>query len=138
MSKETLRGPDFLVIGAARAGTTWLHRVLRRHPALWLAPVKELHYFDKLSRTRTWLDARERRRVKWKNLASIDLWHLSYLLGARSDTWYAHLFHTAQQQGLIAGEITPTYAGLDGEKFRRIRDINSEIKLIYVMRDPLD
>ena len=41
------RGPDFLVIGAQRAGTTWLHRVLSEHPALWLTPVKELHYFDK-------------------------------------------------------------------------------------------
>ena len=28
------KGPDFLVIGAQRAGTTWLHRVLRQHPAL--------------------------------------------------------------------------------------------------------
>src|SRR4029079_17348643 len=92
------RGPDFLVIGAQRAGTTWLHRVLRQHPALWLPPVKELHYFDKLNRTRTWLDAKERSRVIYRNLERIDRWHLSYLLGARSDTWYAHLFHSAQQE----------------------------------------
>src|SRR5947207_15861690 len=38
--------PDFLGIGAARAGTTWLHSNLRRHPQIWLPPVKELHYFD--------------------------------------------------------------------------------------------
>ena len=54
---EKPRDPDFLVIGAYRAGTTWLHRVLRQHPALWLPPGKELHYFDKPGRTHTWFDA---------------------------------------------------------------------------------
>ena len=42
-------GPHFIVIGAQRSGTTWLHRVLSQHDQLWLTPVKELHYFDKQS-----------------------------------------------------------------------------------------
>ena len=62
-SRKVGKGPDFLVIGAQRAGTTWLHRVLRQHPSLWLAPVKELHYFDKLDTVRTCLDPKERRRL---------------------------------------------------------------------------
>jgi len=37
--------PDFLVIGAARAGTTALFELLRQHPSLYLPPEKELHYF---------------------------------------------------------------------------------------------
>jgi len=138
MSKETPRGPDFLVIGAQRAGTTWLYRVLRQHPALWLPPVKELQYFSNLNRKRTWLDADERRRVKLKNLEAFDLWHLRYLLGARSDVWYARLFHEAQQRGLIAGEVTPSYAVLNKGTFRHIQRMNSQIKLIFVMRDPVD
>jgi hypothetical protein len=40
------RLPDFLGIGAQKAGTTWLYQVLRVHPGVWLPPVKELHYFD--------------------------------------------------------------------------------------------
>jgi hypothetical protein len=135
MRKGSLRGPDFLVIGAQRAGTTWLHRVLQQHPALWLPPVKELHYFDKLKRKRTWLDPHERRRVRPK---TIDLWHLSYLLGRRTDRWYAWLFHKAQARGLFAGEVTPTYAVLEEEVFRRIHRMNSDIKLAFVMRDPVD
>jgi hypothetical protein len=138
MSKETPRGPDFLVIGAQRAGTTWLYRVLRQHPLLWLPPVKELKYFGNLSRKRTWLDANERRRLKLRNLESFDLWHLRYLLGVRSDGWYARLFHEAQQRGLIAGEVTPSYAVLDVDTFRRIQRLNSKIRLIFVMRDPVD
>ena len=38
--------PDFLGIGAAKTGTTWLHHNLRAHPGLHLPDVKEVHYFD--------------------------------------------------------------------------------------------
>jgi hypothetical protein len=138
MKSEGPRGPDFLIIGAQRAGTTWLHRVLGQHPALWFPPIKELHYFNQLARKRTWLDAGERRRVKLRNLKSFDRWHLSYLLGLRSDEWYARLFYVAQRRGLVAGEITPSYAVLNEEGFRRIRRLNRDIKLIFVMRDPVD
>ncbi len=38
--------PRFLVIGAQKAGTTWLDRNLRTHPQIWVPPEKEIHYFD--------------------------------------------------------------------------------------------
>lgn len=40
------RLPDFLVIGAQRAGTTSLAQALGLHPEVWMAPGKEIHYFD--------------------------------------------------------------------------------------------
>jgi hypothetical protein len=135
MSKDRPRGPDFLVIGAQRAGTTWAHQILRRHPSLWLPPVKELHYFDKPARTRTWLDPYERRRIQ---VSSFDPWHLRYLLGKRSDKWYARLFHRAQMRGLVAGEVTPDYAVLGTDVFERIKHMNPKIKLVLTMRDPID
>lgn len=128
-------GPDFLVIGAQRAGTTWLHKVLSEHPALWLTPVKELHYFDKPHRTRTWLDPHERRRVQPR---AYDLWHLRYLFGRRSDEWYSGLFHKAQSRGYLAGESTPDYAVLNDKGLQSIRRVNSKVKLIFVLRDPVD
>ncbi len=39
--------PDFLGIGAVKAGTTWLHRNLYRHPELFLCVKKPVWYFDK-------------------------------------------------------------------------------------------
>jgi len=40
--------PNFLGIGAQRAGTTWLHAQLRSHPAIYLPTRrKELHFFDR-------------------------------------------------------------------------------------------
>lgn len=38
--------PNFLIIGAQKAGTTWLLRQLRQHPDIYMPP-EELHYFDK-------------------------------------------------------------------------------------------
>jgi hypothetical protein len=46
LSKEGLTLPDFLGIGAQRAGTTWLHQNLRCHPQIYLPKKKEQHYFD--------------------------------------------------------------------------------------------
>jgi Sulfotransferase family len=132
------RGPDFLIIGAQRAGTTWLHRVLRQHPSLWLPPVKELHYFDRLDIKRTILNSKERRRVGLKRLMSLDPWLISYWFRSRDDEWYASLFRGAQAKGLLAGEITPAYATLSEPVLRRIRGMNEKIRLVFVMRDPVD
>jgi hypothetical protein len=41
--------PDFLCIGAQKAGTTWLHRNIVQHPDVWMPPVKEIHYFNRPS-----------------------------------------------------------------------------------------
>ena len=38
--------PDLLVIGAQKAGTSWLHETLSQHPKIWVPPFKELHFFD--------------------------------------------------------------------------------------------
>jgi len=48
-STQTLCLPDFLCIGAQKAGTTWLFTNLRSHPGIYLpeeALHYDLHYFD--------------------------------------------------------------------------------------------
>ena len=45
----TASGPDFLCIGAQKAGTGWLYEQLRHHPDFWMPPMKELHYFDRIA-----------------------------------------------------------------------------------------
>lgn len=66
--------PDFLVIGAQKAGTSWLYRNLKYHKQVWLPPVKELHYFDTLKRKKNKTDAIDnnktfrRESIFWKQL----------------------------------------------------------------------
>ena len=39
--------PDFICIGAVKAGTSWLHRKLRLHPQVFMPLKKPVGYFDR-------------------------------------------------------------------------------------------
>ncbi|UZS00179.1 sulfotransferase domain-containing protein [Chondrinema litorale] len=43
---ENQKKPNFLIIGAPRAGTTWIDKNIRCHPEIYLPPKKEVHFFD--------------------------------------------------------------------------------------------
>jgi hypothetical protein len=45
MSRESIT-LDFVGVGAARSGTSWLARCLAEHPDVFIPDVKELHFFD--------------------------------------------------------------------------------------------
>jgi hypothetical protein len=117
-----------------RAGSTWLFQVLNRHPQIWMPPIKELHYFDNGSRSR-WYRHFRMRQLPAKMPTR---WDLRYFFRLRSDAWYASLFREGRQQGLLTGEITPAYAGLDDSHFERMLALNPDIRFIFQMRDPLD
>ncbi len=38
--------PNFIGIGAPKAGTTWFFRCLNDHPEVFMAPIKETNFFD--------------------------------------------------------------------------------------------
>ena len=40
----------FFGVGAAKAGTTWLHRQLSEHPECHFRTIKELHYFSAIEK----------------------------------------------------------------------------------------
>ena len=48
MNLDSVRdcGPDFLCVGAQKAGTSWLYKQLSGHPDFWMPPWKELHYLN--------------------------------------------------------------------------------------------
>ena len=133
-------GPHFIVIGAQRSGTTWLHRVLSQHDRLWLTPVKELHYFDKQSINLGVLNKYVRHRARfwsWKRAAIDPRWFGRYWFLPRGDEWYAKLFRRARARGKITGEITPAYAALSDQKWDQIYSLFPDVRLIFVMRDPI-
>ncbi|HEY1449739.1 MAG TPA: sulfotransferase [Solirubrobacteraceae bacterium] len=45
MSTDTLRKPDFFIVGHQKCGTTALYEMLKRHPQIYLPDVKEPRYF---------------------------------------------------------------------------------------------
>ena len=148
--------PDFLCIGAERAGSTWLYKNLQKHPEIWLPPVKEIHYFDeqeKLGSVNIWqrffdknssLNRRWRRILKnqlSKQLTSNSLdrsnlrWYLNYFFQPRNEQWYASLFPPNSNQK--TGDITPAYSTLSKESVARIYHFIPKAKIIFILRNPI-
>lgn len=142
--------PHFLVIGAQKAGTTWLDRNLRTHPQIWLPPEKEIHFFD-LPRpfpfaalqyapdhaVRHWARHRlQRDLAKVERREQTEEWYRKYYYSLRSWNWYRSLF--APKEGQIAGESTPRYATIPRRKIAAIRRRMPNLKIIYLLRDPID
>jgi hypothetical protein len=105
--------PDFLVIGAEKAGTTWLHDILRAHPDLFLPEVKELHFFNRFDSTGREIDNYRRRGLSWYDLHFAD---------APDDA--------------TSGEATPMYL-CDPEAPGRIHRTLPEARFIVLLRDPV-
>ena len=125
--------PDFLCVGAQKAGTSWLYRQLVEHPDFWMPPVKELHYFDELSRTPSVASAHARDGRDLRFLESIKR------LSARSHLdleLYARLF--AAKEALLSGDITPAYSMLNDELIERIVSYFPNLKVIFLARDPVE
>jgi hypothetical protein len=146
-----LRYPDFLCIGAQKAGTTWLDHNLRRHPRLWLPPIKELQYFSQLHlpSTRNWttrhrVAAGSRALERYIEDTPAADWDCPLIAriadiasGAISDEWYGSIFGLAPR-GRICGEITPDYATLPEEGVRHVVRLSPAVKVIFLMRDPIE
>ena len=143
MSEETA-GPDFLCIGAQKAGTGWLYEQLREHPDFWMPPLKELHYFDRLGRARLLPTGKKRDRLETARKDARDERDLRFLdavqiLSTRSQIdlpAYAGLF--GSKGSLLSGDITPGYSILPDEAIERIANYFPELKVAFVARDPVE
>ncbi len=138
----------FLCIGAQKAGTTWLYQQLHRQAKIYLPPRKELHYFDSLYLPDYQERFRKRRLISHKNLLQqLDIqhtstadylnlqWSANYALQTElTDSWYKSLFPQTEQ---YIGEITPAYALLPQLAFQHIQTIAPEVKIIFILRDPV-
>ena len=126
-------GPDFLCIGAHKAGTTWLYQQLDSHPDFWMPPVKELHYFDQLSRVQRAAPprCRDERDLRFlesiKNLSAEPYINLDH---------YARLFEP--KASLLSGDISPNYSTLSDEVIRRVVGYFPNLKVIFLARDPVE
>ncbi|HVU20701.1 MAG TPA: sulfotransferase, partial [Rhizomicrobium sp.] len=149
-TRAECRYPDFLCIGAQKAGTTWLDRNLRRHPALWLPPLKELHYFNSvhIGRHRKWTERHRRghgQRLLRRYLQKTDPANYDYRQIARladivdgplSDNWYGRIFALAPGERMC-GEVCPDYCLLPPEGIEHVVRLSPEVKIILSLRDPI-
>ncbi len=101
--------PDFLILGAQKAGTTSLHSYLMEHPRIAPALVKEIHFFDyNYARGEAWYRAHfPTRLAKWRG---------AFQLTGEGSPYY--LFHP----------LAP----------RRVKQLAPRAKLIALLRNPVE
>jgi hypothetical protein len=114
--------PDFLVIGAPKAGTTALHAALAGHPGLFMSAVKEPKFFL--------TDGPPPRRGGGPG----DVQTYREHVWRRED--YEALFDAAPP-GTLRGESTPFYL-YDRRAQQRIRALIPGARLIAILRDPVE
>jgi hypothetical protein len=124
--------PDFMCVGAQKGGTSWLYQQLASHPAFWMPRIKELHYFDLLSRPKT--GPRHPRDGR-------DIWFLERVKELAGRSYidlenYARLFEP--KGPLLSGDITPAYSMLNDEIIERITGFFPNLKVIFLARDPVE
>lgn len=160
MNRDENSGPDFIGIGAARSGTTWIAANLSRSDRVWMPRRKELHYFSRdpkypspsflnagggFSRLLTkGLHGRRFRRELTKavgrdvlKLSPGDLkWDLRYFLASEGEGYYESLFEG--HPGKLTGEITPAYALLDDEDVESLCNRLPNTRFVYIVRNPID
>jgi len=126
-------GPDFLCIGAHKAGTTWLYQQLDSHPDFWMPPVKELHYFDQLSRVKRATDPRRRDERDRRFLAQLSSLSTKVEIDLEN---YGRLFEP--KAALLSGDISPNYSTLTDEVIQRVIRHFPNLKVIFLARDPVE
>ena len=125
--------PDFLCVGAQKGGTTWLYWQLDSHPDFWMPPVKELHYFDKLSRTNRVTPPRRRDERDVRFLENIKSLSAQPSIDLEN---YGRVFQP--KESLLSGDVTPAYSMLDDEIIRQITSYFPNLKVIFLARDPVE
>ena len=107
-NSQNFRGPDFLIAGVGKCGTTALSSYLDCHPQVLPALEKEIHFFN----------------LKTNFCQGID--------------WYnAHFPAIPEHSEFITGEATPWYLNTR-EVDRHIFEYFPQVKLIIILRNPVD
>lgn len=105
--------PDFLIIGAQKAGTTSLFRYLESHPSVVAPRNKELHFFDSSAPRPLW-----QYRLQFPELATME-------------------HHSSPSRPAVTGEASPSYLYLPDVP-PRVASAIPDARLIAVLREPVE
>ncbi|MDQ6819886.1 MAG: sulfotransferase domain-containing protein [Actinomycetota bacterium] len=106
--------PDFVIIGAAKAGTTSLYAWLGQHPFVARASQKEVHYFD------------------YNHYRGEDWYRRHFPLASERD-----LFTARHGRPFITGEASPSYVSHEWAP-QRLAGLLPDAKIIVALREPVD
>lgn len=136
MSQSAYPIPNFLVVGAAKAGTTSIYQYLSQHPQVYLSPIKETNYFAKdipLDKIRK--DYYKGGELDVERYVQTDLSEQIHIAFVSRWEHYQKLFKNVRGERAI-GEISNSYLSSDVAA-REIYAVNPDMKIIMILRDPI-
>jgi len=116
-----MKAPHFLVVGAARSGTTALHYSLRQHPSLFLPSLKEPCFFSFPEKKPEFKKGR-------------------FAFAVHSPEKYFNLFNEAKVDQ-VCGEISTPYLYLHQQTIKNIMQYHPEhnkLKILILLRNPVE
>lgn len=131
-----------------KAGTTWLYSVLQKHPDLYFTYEKEIHfwsdytlgsnalsYTNRINKVKQIIGgAHVRDNIKaFKRLVE---WYSYYLEKDLSLQWYADLFKMNRGNKYNC-DFSNLTCHMDEKGWELVHHVAKEVKVIYILRDPL-
>ena len=116
------RLPDFLIIGAAKSGTTALYHYLKQHPEIFASEARETNFFALKGQPANFHGPGDDRAVNRPSIFTLDAYQALFLGAA---------------VGQRAGEASPLYL-YDEEAPTQIKALIPAVKLIVILRNPVD
>ena len=117
--------PNFLIIGAAKAGTNALYHYLRQHPQIYMSPWKEPKFFAFETEADLGFRAANGRDAPVNASVILD------------QAEYEELFDDARDGELARGEASTHYLYVEKSP-GRIKTLIPDARLIAVLRNPVD
>lgn len=141
----------FLGVGAMKAGTTWITEHLSSHPEIHFSYEKELSYFSYIHNNKEskFFLSDENRMNKINgfiniasttnidNMRDVMYWSCNYLSNPIDDHWYINSFSFKGNKKFSA-DFSNLYAHLDVAGWNHIKSLTHNLKVIYIMRNPID
>lgn len=145
---------SFLGVGIQKAGTTWLDRCLRAHPQVYLAGIKELHYWNAYFNAGGSSVEKQQNRIlgvlklaverhlrKGGVLEQMPRSTVTLLAALATQDYtpelYPRLFNSAGGKECV-GEISPDYALLEPDHLRELKGyLGSGLKIVVSYRHPV-
>lgn len=134
-SQVVITLPDFVIVGAARAGTTALAAALQRHPQVCFSKVKETNYFTPPEFGLNGLGDRHNILTEFPLLSNGTLGQIQAGAGlVRSRQLYEQMF-AHRTPGQRCGEASPSYLYYHDHAAPALYAANPHCKIVVILRE---
>ena len=140
-------GPDFLVIGPHKTGTTWLYHQLQLQEAIQTTPFKEYHYLSRIPGAVNFSPndpffewtantIRARKKLFYQGKTNMGIREaLVYFHQKPSIRRYANIFPKHNRK--IVGEVAPETYMIQEDTIRELYHYYPSLKIIIGLRNPI-